>query len=139
MSYLYICKYIVVHLFQACCNGMSSGNIGGGEGEQVEREWETWLYSWFFRIPIYFFPWHHLFSSISLFVVSNVVVRHIHPYKYTYTFTRFCIYTFGINSNIVSVVTSRWIMFYNPTNIPICVSVVFFSYYMMMFFFDLQG
>jgi len=130
----------MVHLLQACWNGMSSGCIGRG-GEQEEKEWETWFCSLVFRIPTHFSPsyfWHHLFSSFSLFVVI-AVVRHIFTlHKYTYTFTWFYTYTFRINSSFVSVITSQRIMFYNLTNIHIWISLVFFSLYMMMLF-DLQG
>ncbi len=125
------------------CNGMWSGSMNEeGEQDEEEREWATCLRSWLFFASL----------SISLLRISGIICSppshyslssmllwdaHIHPHKYAYTYAPLYMYTFRINSSVVSVITSRRIMFYNPTTIPICVILVSLSLRMMPF--DLQG
>ncbi len=94
----------------------------------------------FFRIPIHFPPshfWHHLFSSLSLFVVITVVMRR--TYSPSSIRIHIYMYTFRINSSVVSVITSPRIMFYNPTkHAHMCVTLSS-SLSLRVMLFDLQG
>jgi hypothetical protein len=123
----------MVHLSQACvrwnvewCNWR----------RRTRRERDTTLFVGFFASTS-FSSFAFLASSVLLLPTIRCHRCYGETHSHKFASPWFCIYTYTLRiiSSFVSVITSRRIMFYNPTNILICVSLVFSLYDS----FDLQG